>query len=99
MEFGNSYKRRHGGIGQPIHKMPNAPLQSLGKPVSNNWLGDFHKPRSPNNIFSTRNDNPLDLQRYVIESLRNIKEIKDLRSYLLDQHAPGGLGTAYECKV
>jgi hypothetical protein len=30
-------KRRHGGIGQPIAKMPHVPLLSPGKLVNNNW--------------------------------------------------------------
>ena len=51
-------------------------------------------------IFSTSNDNPVDLQRYVIESLRNVKEIKDLCSHVFDHHAPSGLNasTTYECR-
>ena len=109
-------QRRHDGIGQPIHKMPDGPLQSSGKPVSNNWLGDFHnkspgkpvsnnwlgdfhnKSRAPNNIFSTSDDNPLDLQRFVIESLRNMR---DKRFALAALRSPcsrrSKCRTAYEC--
>ncbi|MGB8938384.1 MAG: hypothetical protein WCC17_25105 [Candidatus Nitrosopolaris sp.] len=80
-------KRKHGGTGRPIPKMPNVPMQSSSEPVSNNWLGDFPKSRYPNNISSTSKDDPLDLQRYIIETLWKIKEINELRSYF----APGGL--------
>ncbi|MGC1930861.1 MAG: hypothetical protein WA667_17965 [Candidatus Nitrosopolaris sp.] len=50
-------------------------------------------------IFSTSNDNPVDLQRYVIESLRNVKEIKDLCSHVFDHHAPSGLNAAQPMNV
>ncbi len=75
-------KRRHGGIGRPIPTMPEVPLQSPGKPVSNNWLADFRKPRSP---LSATNNHPLDLQRDIIQTLHIIKEIYELRSLF----APG----------
>jgi len=55
--------------------------------VSNNWLSDLPKSRYPNNTVSTSNDDPPDLQRHIIETLRKIKEIYELRSYF----APGGL--------
>ena len=80
-------KRRHGGTGGPIPKMPNVPMQSSSEPVSNNWHGDFPKSRYPNNIFSTSKDDQPDLQRYIIETLWKIKEINEIRSYF----APGGL--------
>jgi hypothetical protein len=42
-------KRRH-GIGQPIGKVPHAPLQSPGKLVSNNWHTNvYDKSMTPNN--------------------------------------------------
>ena len=61
--------------------MPNVPMRSSSEPVSNNWFGDFPKSRYPNNIFSTSKDDPQDLQRYMIETLRKFKEINKLRSY------------------
>ena len=43
-------KRKHGGIGQPIGKVPHAPLQSPGKLVSNNWHTNvYDTSMSPNN--------------------------------------------------
>jgi hypothetical protein len=78
-------KRRHGGIGRPIPTMPEVPSQSQGKAVRNNWLGDSRKPRSPNNNFLDTNNHPLDLQRDIIQTLRVIKEIYELRSFF----APG----------
>jgi hypothetical protein len=78
-------KRRHGGTGRPIPEIAKVPLQSAGKPVSNNWLGDFRKSRSANNIFSATNNHPLDLQKDIIQTLRVIKEIYELRSFF----APG----------
>jgi hypothetical protein len=70
--------------------MPDGPLQLSIRQVRSNWVADS---RSPNN-FSTNNDNPLDLQRYIIESLRKIKEINDLRSQPFYQHVAGGLNAA-----
>jgi hypothetical protein len=46
-------KRRHGGLEQPIAKLPHAPLQSPGKLVSNNWHTNvYDKPMSSNNNSS-----------------------------------------------
>ena len=83
-------KRRHAEAGRPIPKMPNAPLQS----PANNWLGDLSKSTSPNSIsptskddplglFSTTNDHSPDLLRDIIEALGTIKEINQLRSYIV----------------
>ena len=78
-------KRRHGGTGRTI-PVPNMPFQSPGKPASNSRLGDIPKSRYPHNFFSASNNDPLDLQRYIIEFLRGMKEINELRAYI----APGG---------
>jgi hypothetical protein len=46
-------KRRHGGIGQPIGRVPHAPLQSPGKLASNNWHTNvYDKSMSANNNSS-----------------------------------------------
>jgi hypothetical protein len=58
-------KRRHGGAGRPIPKIPNAPSHS----PANNWLGEF-KPRYPHNHFPNSKDDQLDLQRNIIEFSR-----------------------------
>ncbi len=57
------------------------PFQSPGKPAINNRLGDSPSFRYPHNFFSTSNNDPLDLQRYIIEFLRGMKEINELRLY------------------
>jgi hypothetical protein len=83
-------KRKHGGIGPPIPKMSNQVLQSTGKPRSNNWHTDnYDRSRPPNNIPSNSNESPADLQRFVLESLRNIKEIRDLVSQISIQNPLG----------
>ncbi len=79
-------KRRHGGAGQAIRNMAYDPMELPGKPLRKNWHGDFsNKSKSTNNIFSTT----LETQRFILESLRNMKEAKDLCSHLSGQQAPG----------
>jgi hypothetical protein len=69
-------KRRHGGAGQPIPKLPNVILQS----PANNWLDDF-KSRYPHNLSSSSNGDPLDLQRNIIEFLRIVTSYLALGLY------------------
>ncbi len=45
-------KRKHGGIGQPISRVPPAPLQSPGKLVSNWHTNVYDKSMSQNNSSS-----------------------------------------------
>jgi hypothetical protein len=83
-------KRKHGGIGGPIPKMPNVPLQSSGKSVNTNWHTDiYNKSRPLNNILSNNNERSTDLQRYVLEFLRNFTEISRLVSHLSIQNPLG----------
>lgn len=58
-------KRRHGGAGRPIPKIPNAPSHS----PANNSFGEF-KPRYPNNLFPNSKGDQLDVQRNIIEFSR-----------------------------
>ncbi len=59
-------KRRHGGAGRPIPKVPNAPSHS----PANNLSGEF-KPRYPNNLFPNSKGDQLDqVQRNIIEFSR-----------------------------
>jgi hypothetical protein len=79
-------KRRHGGVGQAIRKMIHDSSELHGKPLSKNWRGDiYNKSKSTNNIFSTG----LETQRFILESIRNMKEANDLCSQLYGQQAPG----------
>jgi hypothetical protein len=91
-------KRRHGGAGRPIPKIPNVPSQS----PANNWLGDF-TPRYSNNLFSSSRDDQLDLQRNIIEFSRIVSPYLapslygapmnvGLRSSVPHFLAPGGYG-------
>jgi hypothetical protein len=83
-------QRKHGGIGRPIPKMPNAPLQSSGKSVSTNWHSDIYdESRSPNSISSNINESSTDLQRSVLESLRNFTEMRRFVSQISIQNPLG----------
>src|SRR5215813_2690865 len=57
------------------------PQQSSGKSVITNWHTEIYdKFRPSNNISSNVNEGSTDLQRFILESLRNFAEIRKLVS-------------------
>ncbi|MFZ0514320.1 MAG: hypothetical protein WAM14_22140 [Candidatus Nitrosopolaris sp.] len=65
------------GMVEQDGQLPSCQIRLCKKqPVRNNWLGDFPESRSPNNIFSTRKDDSLDLQSDIIGLLRKIRDIR-----------------------
>jgi hypothetical protein len=81
VEFGSSYQEK--AWWNRTANYQDANLQSSSKPMSNNrHTYIYDRSRPTNNTSWTSNDNPADLQRVVLESSRNFKEMGELVSQI-----------------